>query len=53
MLMRCQCQSEQQDKLHTPGVRVFNEKISKTRGVREFRCTVCAREIKIGNAKEN
>ena len=44
-IMPCTCSHEEQDKLYGKGRRVFN-RMNPSSNIKEWRCTVCGKEIK-------
>jgi hypothetical protein len=43
-VLGCNCKHEFQDQRYGKGMRLHNQKNSKTAGVNEWRCTVCKSE---------
>jgi CRISPR/Cas system-associated protein Cas10 (large subunit of type III CRISPR-Cas system) len=50
-VFQCSCKSEFQDEVYGKGNRLFNPK-GKGEKVDGYRCTVCGREIRIGEGKK-
>lgn len=48
----CNCKSEFQDSLYGKNVRVFNSTGKADGKVSGYRCTVCGREIRMGETKK-
>lgn len=49
--VKCQCQHEQQDKMHGQGVRVANRTAKGDKDSSEARCTVCGKIHRVSNER--